>query len=543
MSKARGVPPVSKLSRWDRWWLLPRAALALVAVVFSIAVHAQDFTDVTKAESAVIVIDGDAVIREQLPSTLFGFNINHRNFQQDLWQEDLGRVNPIVTEALQPLPGALYRYPGGLVANRFWWEQAIGPAADRQLQRSVNWEKGTRVSFGVEEYLDFVHSVGGVPWYVLNLVGWDSTAMIKELDVNVVAKSNAELAKFIGDHTRDDDFPHYYQLGNELDRADYQWSHEKYVQRARRSMDAIRAVDADARFVAFLRDFDWTYTGGERDGTVSRYQDLIADVLRGLPDVNDFSLHFYYDDYGVNRAAKQIPWRLAQFRRAMAAAAAERGGKTPNVWITEHARGVNAAAGQTMKRAAYTSNLAGAISASDFLIALAQIPEIQGAAWHGLNAGPWQVFDATVVRRDLSPRPIYYALRVLKAAELPVVLGTRTRSPNFSGYGGGYDIRSAALTEPNGEQLALWVINRAPRAVKAEVQMEAWGGRAFDMRHYYVAGSPGVDPDDLDLEPVVELDPKPESGRFSPSGSLTLQLPPASVSSFILDSSISRKQD
>ena len=50
--------------------------------------------------------------------------------------------------------------------------------------------------------------------------------------------------------------PRYYELGNELDRSEYQWSHEKYIERARGTIEAIGEVDQDARFVAFLREFD-----------------------------------------------------------------------------------------------------------------------------------------------------------------------------------------------------------------------------------------------------------------------------------------------
>ena len=93
-----------------------------------------------------------------------------------------------------------------------------------------------------------------------------------------------------------DDSPRNYQLGNELDRAEYQWPVEKYVERSQLTMNAISEVDPDARFVAFLRDFDWTYKGTQRLRGKSKFTDLIPEVLQGLPAVNDFSLHFYYDD-------------------------------------------------------------------------------------------------------------------------------------------------------------------------------------------------------------------------------------------------------
>ena len=527
----------------DKWahCRLGRLVASSVAVfacaLWTAAATGQEFTDIAPADRATINVEPGVVIRQELPATLFGFNVNHFHFQQDLWQEDRRQVNPAVMQALRPFKGALYRYPGGLLANRFWWQEAVGPVADRGVQRSVLYDPGARVLFGVEEYLNFVGQVGGHPWYLVNLVGWDRSELFRELPESEVAASNAGLATFI--KLRGAGFPRlrYYQLGNELDRAEYQWPTEKYVQRSRSSMDAILAVDPDARFVAFLRDFDWVYRGGARDGQTSRYQDLIADVLKGLPEVNDFSLHFYYDDPGMDQQFKQIPWRLKQFRRAIAVAAAQRNGRSPNVWITEHARGINVGAGSGMSRASLTSNLSATLSTADFLIALAQIPEVQGAAWHGLNAGPWQVFDASIDKKDLRPRPIYYGLRVLRTVDLPIVLGTRTRSPNFGGYGGGYDIRGVAFAEPGARRLALWSVNRAPRATEVEFIHPEWRNQTVSVRHYFVAGREGVNPNDAALEPSVELEPVATRLTFSDTGTLTLKLPPASVSSFVMEKS------
>lgn len=533
IESGRGKPLRFKLRRFAA-----RTFAVVATALWSAIAVGQEFTDIVPAERAAIIVDPGVVVRSALPPTLFGFNVNHYHFQQDLWQADRQRVNPAVVQALQPFKGALYRYPGGLLANRFWWQEAVGPLADRGRQRAVAWEEGTQVLFGVEEYLNFVASVGGQPWYVLNLVGWDRKEMIRELPESEIAASNAGLATFV--KLRGTGLPRlrYYQLGNELDRAEYQWPTEKYVQRARSSMNAILTVDPEARFVAFLRDFDWTYKGGEFDGSVSRYQDLIRDVLKALPDVNDFSMHFYYDDPGMDQQFKQIPWRLKQFRRAMAVAAAQRDGKTPNVWITEHARGVNLRAGSGMTRAPLTSNLSATLSTSDFLIALAQIPEVQGASWHGLNAGPWQLFDATIASKDLRPRPIYYGLRVLRTVDLPIVLGTRTRSPNRSGYGGGYDVRGAAFTDASGQRLGVWAVNRAARSTEVDLVLPEWRNRQVTVRHYFVAGRDGVNPDDAALEPTVELEPRAQDLRFSDQGSLTLRLPPASVSSFVMEKGV-----
>lgn len=498
------------------------------------SVSAADLLEVRPALVAAASIDTARRIRQQLPDTLFGFNVQHFNFENDLWINEQSRTDPRVIEALKYFPGALYRYPGGLVANRFWWQEAVGPRTARQPQKIVLSDTPRSVMFGPEEYLEFVRSVNGQPFYVLNLVGWDEQQVFRELPAKLIQSSNTELATLLRKRMEATGQRRYYELGNELDRSEYEWSHEKYIERAKGTIEAVREVDEDARFVAFLREFDWRYRGDERKGEVSRYQTFITDVLAALPSVRAFSMHFYYDQPGDPRQATQLPWRLKQFRRAIEVAQSTRGGQVPEVWITEHARGVNQQVGKPMQQAALTSNLSATLSTADFLIALSQMPEVRGAAWHALNGSAWQLFDASIRYNDLRPRPVYWGLRVLRALELPVVLATVTTSPHVSGYAGGYDVRTVGFASEDESQLGLWAVNRAAKAIDLELNAATWKNRSIELRHFYVSGEPGVDPDVADVKIEMELSPAVTSAAFSETGALKLRLPPSSVSSFLI---------
>jgi alpha-L-arabinofuranosidase len=497
-----------------------------------------DLLKVRRSPAAVATIDTTTRVRQRLPDTLFGFNVQHFNFENDLWIHEQGRTDPRVIEALKHFPGALYRYPGGLVANRFWWEEAIGPAMTRGPQKIVLGNDSRPVMFGPEEYLDFVRSVDGQPFYVLNLVGWDEQLMFRELPAEQMEESNSELAELLGKRLESAGQARYYELGNELDRSEYQWSHEKYIARAKGNIDAIREVDRDARFVAFLREFDWRYRDEDRKGQVSRYQTFIADVLTALPSVQAFSMHFYYDQPGDPRQATQLPWRLKQFQRAIDVARSARGGQDPEVWITEHARGVNQQIGKPMEQSALTSNLSAALSTADFLIALAQMREVRGAAWHALNGSAWQLFDASIRYNDLRPRPVYWGLRVLRGLKLPVVLATETASPHLSGYAGGYDVRTVGFSSEDRSQLGVWAVNRAATAAELELNVATWKGRSVEVRHSHLSGESGVDPDDPDVKIEMELSPKATSRSFSEEGVLKVRLPPSSISSFLITSPV-----
>ena len=187
-----------------------------------------------------------------------------------------------------------------------------------------------------------------------------------------------------------------------------------------------------------------------------------------------------------------------------------------------------------MQQAALMSNLSAMLSTADFLIALAQVPEVRGAAWHALNGNPWQLFDASIRYNDLRPRPVYWGLRTLRALNLPVVLATVTTSPNVSGYAGGYDVRTVGFASEDQSQLGLWAVNRAAKATEVELNAATWKNRSVEVRHFHVSGEPGVDPDDPDVEIEMELSPAVTSASFSATGTLKLRLPPSSVSSFLI---------
>ena len=493
-------------------------------------------------QSVEMRVDLSRHIRK-LPATLLGFNIHYLYFQDDL-TNGYGVARPDVIDALSNLPGVMYRYPGGLVANQFDWRAASGPQRLRGDQRAAKWVKPQPVRFGPDEYLNFVRSVGGAPWYVLNLRGWDSTGenwQGIELPLETMVASNVALAKKMR-AALGPDATLFFELGNELDRADYEWSHAKYIARSRANIDAIRAQDPNTRFVAFLRDFPWRYRDQERQGQVSNPQKFIQEVLRALPEVNDISLHYYYDDPGMeDRKTKWIPWRLNLFNTALATAQAERAPGELKLWVTEHARGVNLTQPKPMKRIRLTSNLQGAISSSDFLIHLAGIPAVQGAALHGLNAGPWQVFDHGSLADDGTPRPTYEALRLLAQSRLPTLVHSSATGPNNSGYGGGYDINVAAMVGDgsavgDAEHLNLWVVNRANRDYDSNLVVPNLAGRKAIMRFrsLHAPKDDSLTGDTVLAPNLVRADGGEQTVVFDSKGCLSVPLPPLSVNTISL---------
>ena len=482
--------------------------------------------EVTKA---TIEIDPGSVLRQTLPDTFFGFNIRWTNFQKDLWDESKDRVKPEIVKALEPFSGAIYRYPGGLVANEYLWKEAMLLMAERKSLNRGRKPRDKLPLFGVREFFGFVKQVNGTPLYTLNLVGKGNPSNIQEYPVNRVTESNRELAKHIRQLAPESSV-HYYQLGNELDRSTYEWPHEKYIERSLASIRAIEEVDTDARFIAFLREFNWRYRHGKSG--VSRYQDFIRDVLTGLPMVNDYSIHVYYDgEIRPGGRFLHMSNAVERIQNTLSVAKAVRKSTPVNVWITEHSRRIQVTRENEMEAKILTTNLGGAISTADFLIAMAQIPEVKGTAVQALNGVARQIFDASVRHNDLRPRPVLSAMHVLNSSHGGAVLSTQTSGPARSGYRGGSDVRATAFADGS-DVLAVWVVNRASEEIVADVVYRPFHGVTVDKTHYYLAGKNGLRADAVGDDFALELDPQPEVSRFSDDGVIGVTLPPSSVSTF-----------
>jgi hypothetical protein len=103
---------------------------------------ATDLLDVRQAPAAVASIDTSTRVRQQLPDTLFGFNVQHFNFENDLWIDEKSRTDPRVIEALKFFSGStlpLSRRPGGkslLVAGGS--RSSAGPETPKDRSRGCS---------------------------------------------------------------------------------------------------------------------------------------------------------------------------------------------------------------------------------------------------------------------------------------------------------------------------------------------------------------------------------------------------------------------
>lgn len=480
-------------------------------------------TEVELGQQVMVNVASNKI--RDLPTGFLGFSLESLMFERDAYSIKQKGIKKDVINLYGMLPDSTYRYPGGLMANHFNWEWSVGNPGERNPQKLGEWAEGAPVLLGVGEYFDFLERVKGKPWYTLNLNGWSETEMNGEQPSQIVAESNKRLATYIRTRTPGESV-RYYHLGNELDRSVYEWSTEKYIQRSLDTIRAVSSVDPNVRYVAFLRDFDFKYQG--RQGK-SPYKEFMRDVFEAMPMVDDISLQYYYDAPKMEHPRSDLPYRLRMFKDAIETATQLRGGKPPRVWISEHGRSRHPDI-KGSKAHTFTSGLGSAIAAADFWIAVAQMPAIEGAFLY--SVGQWNLFQN--VGDSVYPLPMYWAVRVLRSLDLPVVLATETTSPNYSAYAGGYDVRTVAFTDESRSRYGIWAVNRAGRDLTASIKIPALSGKRLEVTHGYLAGRQSVDADTDKEPPRVVLNQPAHVVQVGKDGVLVLDLPANSVSSFSL---------
>jgi len=471
-----------------------------------------------------LVIDPDRTVRIWIPSRLYSANMQYNVFDWKHWDKLNASVKPSVLNELKDLNGAMYRYPGGLPANTFDWEASVVDYDTRVENRNAGGNRNLNTYFGVEEYLQFIDDVStGTPWYTLNLIGAGTEQNLIEWPAWQVGQSNERLAQLILQRTPNAKL-RYYQLGNELDRNHYQWSHDKYVSRSLASINRILAIDPNARFVPFMREFNWTYKAPLTG--VSKVQDYFNDVMNGLPMVNDFSLHFYYDGkLSPNGKFVTIPDIIRKIEKAVALAKNARPGNY-YVWATEHGKRFFLSGGSPESG----TSLDAALATGDFLLAISQMPVVKGAFLQGLDGGSRKFyFDSA------SPTASFWVLRILAGQKYKRVLASTTTSPNNSGYPGGYDVRAVAFTNAAGDGLGVSAVNRSNQGTTLRVEYPPMAGRNVIESRRLIKGPTGADPKTVEQDYTVFNNPITYAKTFSPAGIIYVWLPPLSVSSITFE--------
>lgn len=500
-------------------WLIVLAVSVGATKVFG-ATECRDLARPIPGNAYEVNVDTTRTVRKLQPE-FFGFNLEWVEFQLSLWDSASRRVNPDVVQWLKAFPGAVYRYPGGTIANSMDWRDTVGGLAERPSRKFVSWTEPFPARFGLDEYLRFVRDVNGQAWYVANIYGGSSG----EAPPQTLAKQAGQLSEYLA-KKRQDGLPGIlrWELGNELDRGEYRWLPEKLAATSKQVATEIQRGDPQAKFVVLMQDYP---AQGDAGITVSQYNRRQSAGLRD--QTSEYAKHIYYDG---KPGGPPIPDQVRSICEAVADARNVAPKQTPSIWLTEHARvPPNAWVDPNWKNSwPRTGDLEAAIGVADMVIAVAQIPEVQGAFVHTLHGtdGPWPLFHKDK-GGGIHPGAVYWVLRILRDSMLENVLPTVTNSPNHSGYDGGYDLRTVAMADAEGRKYSIWAVNRSGQSVAAQLGIPAVTDMKLAGKHVWLSdGNPRANNylDGRRLQPTesrVEL-------TFDQAGSTSVRLPPYSVS-------------
>lgn len=372
---------------------------------------------------------------------------------EGLFIEGTQRTHGAVVELLKN-SGGVIRYGGG--ANEISWRACAGAVAQRKPVKAVPWAGPMRCRFGIEEYVGLLREFrADTTWMIANLVGEDYVMSSDAALRDEVGAGAAMLATVAGDSRR------YWELGNELERGRYRWSSGLIAARASIAGAAIAAHDPTARLVLPMIEYD---EGGQPPRRI--FNERLLKATRQLP-LSGVALHLYYDGKpGGPTVSTQIRTILET-----ATLAASVRGEPVEMWVTEHGRWPEGDASDPNWKARWskTNDMEGVIGTADFLIGISQVPDVAGAMLHGLRAGPWNMFEMENGVPQLSG--VGHLFDFLGRSNAGARLVAQTASRNEAEYGGGYDVRGTAFRDESGENIVVWVVSRAPSAVKLHVEL------------------------------------------------------------------------
>jgi len=227
---------------------------------------------------AQVEVDAQRIIR-QIPSTLFGTNIEWRWNANYLWQESQRRVDPEIVRLTRDLGITLIRYPGGIYSDYYHWKDGIGPLDRRkEVKHEAGSDDHSRPYFGTDEALAFAKEIGA------ELL----------ITVNAGTGTAEEAAEWVRYVNGKDLRVRYWEVGNELYIRDGPTSKPitmdptKYAAKFLEFAKAMRVADPRVKIGAI---------GGENYGryAVVAYPDWDKTLLTHAGDQMDFlSVHNSY---------------------------------------------------------------------------------------------------------------------------------------------------------------------------------------------------------------------------------------------------------
>lgn len=165
-------------------------------------------------------------------------------YGQGFWNPEANAPIPEMIKYSKDIKMSMMRYPGGCLAHRFDWKQAVGPLSERP-----NWK------FGVAEYLELCKQLGVEPLITISDYVLPAEEMPKHA-AELVEYLNAPATEKYPWAMKRKEWGHaepygvkWFEIGNESDHGNHkvlprrQYSAEEYADYFLKTAAAMRAVD------------------------------------------------------------------------------------------------------------------------------------------------------------------------------------------------------------------------------------------------------------------------------------------------------------
>jgi hypothetical protein len=420
-------------------------AITACGFLFLNSIMAADAAQQTCAssDSLEVTINSNHILRQNVPTTLFGFTVDWYQFQNGHFRN--GAVRPETIEWLKPFSGAVYRYSGG---NAMEWKDAVGALANRK-PIYANYAGMQQPLFGPTEFFNLMQQVNGKAVVLLNVLGPNNT----KSDQTTMIKDNMDYLSWLSANG-----PHcvsgincpitYFELGNELDWPPTKWNASDYSKRVSSFISTAKSQFPKVKFAVMGKTAPWSEP---LDSAGNDFDASMADSIGREADA--VTIHPYYDGYSIPTMQSYIE-KLAKKYNAY----------NPNatVFITEHGRWpAIPKTGDWSVNWYQASGSGGALSTADFMLMLMTEDKVSGAMWHTISVtGPWQLFHLNNSNDSIYPSATYWSLRTLRSAFLTDVVEVTPALKSSSEYTGGYDTRLVAMTNKLGN-ISLMGVNRS----------------------------------------------------------------------------------
>ena len=203
---------------------------------------------------------------------------------------------------LRELDSPVYRWPGGNFVSGYDWKDGIGDPDRRPPRKNPAWKGVEPNDVGLHEFMDLLGMIAAVPYVAVNTGkgGPESAAALVEY---ANGASTTAMGRKRAENGRSRPFGvKLWAVGNEM-YGDWQIGHmplEKYVEKHRKVVDAMRAVDPKIQPVAVGAVGEWSQT---MLATASTHMSYMSEHVY-WQDKPDVPAHVAQAVLGIRRVAE-----------------------------------------------------------------------------------------------------------------------------------------------------------------------------------------------------------------------------------------------